>query len=196
MKNIKNQLLSVGAFVIGFASVAIIGGALISSAKAADNECSYSKTESKSTKTEYAVNANGQTYCDGTADILPEDYPDLIGATATNGKQGYVYKEDFFDEYIPSYPEDAVAYMNVLQELNEQGIYFQLIPVYAVDGKTVIGDFEISIDVGLCSNGTLSMEYIEERTKLHEEARANGKYLRESITTVVERAKAEAEDKK
>lgn len=151
--------------------------------------------ESEFIKPEYPVNANGQTYYNDTAGILSDDYPDLVGVIATNGKEGYVYKEDLFD-YSPSCPEEAVKYMEVLKELNDQGIYFQIIPVYAVDGETVIGDFEIFMDVGMC--GDFSMDeagaIYEERRKLYEESRANGKYLRESMASVMERAIAK--DKK
>lgn len=203
MKKIKHGLLSAVAFVAGFVSVTVIGGVLISSAGATADTIADSKSdnyvvEETNTKLVYSVNANGQTYSDDTVNILANDYPDLpdlIGVIATNGKEGYVYKEDFYD-YMPSCPEEAVKYMEVLKELNDQGIYFRIIPVYAIDGKTVIGDFEECMDVGLCGDFGMdeAIVKVEERRKLYEESRANGKYLRESMASVMERAMAK--DKK
>ena len=200
MKKIKHGLLSAVAFVAGFVSVTAIGGVLISSAGATVDTTDGSKSdnyvvEEANTKLVYSVNANGQTYCDDIANVPAKYYtelPDLIGVVATNGKEGYVYKEDMYD-YMPSCPEEAVKYMEVLKELNDQGIYFQIIPVYAVDGETIIGEFEMFMDVGL--SGNLSMDeagaIYADRRKLYEESRANGKYLRESMASVMEKAMAE-----
>ncbi|MBD5082456.1 MAG: hypothetical protein HDT44_11940 [Ruminococcaceae bacterium] len=198
MKKIKHGLLGAAAFVAGFVSVAVIGGVLISSAGAtidttADSKSDNYAAEETNKKLVYSVNANGQTYHDGAVDVPSmDDLPDLIGVVATNGKEGYVYKEDMYD-YMPSCPEEAVKYMEVLKEFNDQGIYFQIIPVYAVDGETVIGEFEMFMDVGL--SGNLSMDEARaafaDRRKLYEESRANGKYLRESMASVMEKAMAE-----
>ena len=197
MKKVNKILLSVGAFAIGFCSVAVLGSHLLVEAGDTTKLENYSSFADNLVKPNYPKNKNGQTY-GSTGNVMVEDYPDLVGVIATNGKEGYVYKEDFVDEYVPQSPEEAVEYMEVLKELNDQGIYFQVVPVYGSDGETVIGEFEISIDVGLSFCGDVSMEEIDrilaEREKLYEESRANGKYLRESLATVMKKTKAE--DKK
>ena len=58
----------------------------------------------------YKTNENGETYgrmariADPTGIFLKED-PDLIAVMATNGKSGYVKKDDFVSE-IPKNPEE------------------------------------------------------------------------------------------
>jgi hypothetical protein len=76
-------------------------------------ETTYVRTE----PTDWATNANGQTYGtikDGGAE------PDLESAYATNGRLGYVVTADL-DSDVP-----------------------KSIPVYESDGETVIGEFHIS----------------------------------------------------
>jgi hypothetical protein len=90
---------------------------------------------------EFPVNKNGQTYGSSQDSVHPDDYPDLIGVFATNGKEGYVYYKDLYnDEMIFTDAE--------LKELNEKGIYEIYVPVYEEDGKTVIGEFAVSVDAG------------------------------------------------
>jgi len=94
----------------------------------------------------FYVNAKGQTY--GSAAYAdPNELPDLIAVLATNGKEGYILREDFIGP-MPQSPEEAVKLMEEYKKLNEQGIYFITKPVYLSDGETVIGEFEQSIKVG------------------------------------------------
>ena len=73
------------------------------------------------------------------SDVLPMDaeeyyktyYPDLISVYASNGKEGYVYREEFC--FVPANPEEAVEYSQSEKEP---------LTVYESDGKTVIGVFE------------------------------------------------------
>ena len=88
---------------------------------------------------EFPVNENGQTYGEAANCFQPEEFPDLVGVHATNGKGGYAYYTDLYDESLPSTIEEA-------KKLNEQGIFKIYIPVYESDGKTVIGEFGISIN--------------------------------------------------
>ena len=92
----------------------------------------------------FAVNEYGQTYGtipdpNSVSDVLPMDvgeyyktyYPDLISVYATNGKEGYVYREEFC--FVPSNPEEAVKYSQSKKEP---------LTVYESDGRTVVGVFE------------------------------------------------------
>ena len=54
---------------------------------------------------------------------------------ATNGKSGYVKKDDFVSE-IPKNPEEA---LNI-----QEDSFVKSIPVYKNDGITVIGEFQFN----------------------------------------------------
>lgn len=90
--------------------------------------------------TRLGVNAKGQTY--GVSSSTQGD-PDLVAVSATNGQQGYVYREDLEDadgtnaaEKFTS-PEDAMEW----QERN-RGVT-HVMPVYEPDGETQIGEFRV-----------------------------------------------------
>lgn len=191
MKKLNKILLFLGVFAIGFCSVAVLGNKVFVEAMSVNRLNNYSMTKSSYVKPNFLTNESGQTYGE-VYNVILEDYPDLIGVIATNGKEGYVYKEEM-DGYVPQSPEEAVEYMNVLKGLNDQGIYFQIITVYEADGKTVIGEFEKCIDTGLCYDQTLSeeelKETIEEREKLYENSRIQGNFLRDDIETLMIEAK-------
>jgi hypothetical protein len=75
----------------------------------------------KSLPSSFPVNQNGQTY--GSARYTtPLTEPDLISVTGNDGVVGYVYSEEFYKP-LP------------------EGVF--TIPVFAIDGKTVTGKFEI-----------------------------------------------------
>lgn len=86
--------------------------------------------------TEWPKNARGLTYGSAADAKSPQDEPDLIRATATNGKVGYVLKTDL-DGPMPSSPEEALA-----QQAANAG-KTRVIPVYEADGTTMIGEFLI-----------------------------------------------------
>ena len=191
MKKTHGIILTVSAFAVGFALFNAIGGNsfLNVNASSGDKVNNYSYIQDTLDKPDFPRNKSGQTYGE-TFNVAFENYPDLIGVIATNGMEGYAYKEDLIDEYVPQSPEEAVEYMNKLEELNNQGIFFQVIPVYKSDGKTVIGEFEMSIDVSFNIDKSLGEEEVNklvlEREKLYEESRKQGKVLRESIKTIME----------
>ena len=68
----------------------------------------------------------------------------LIAALGTNGSRGFVKAEDL-DGDLPSNPEEAIAYMEEMERKTAYGTkkYVRLIPLYAEDGVTVIGEFAI-----------------------------------------------------
>jgi len=95
---------------------------------------------------EYEININGQTHGSALDAVSNDDLPELILAKDVDGNIGYVYADDLIGD-IPNTPKEAVEYMNRLQELNDIGIYSITIPLYDVDGETIIGEFEICVDV-------------------------------------------------
>lgn len=86
---------------------------------------------------DYEINENGQTYGSAPDSVYPEDFPDLISVIGDNGKQGYVYKEDYIGD-LPDSPEEAEK----IAEAQHNGTYEpRTVNVYASDGKTVIDTF-------------------------------------------------------
>ncbi len=83
----------------------------------------------------YPVNENGQTY--GSAPYgsgLSQDVePDLLAAYGVNGLLGYVKSVDLRGPVFNS-PQEAIAY----QETHKGG---RVIPLYEVDGVTIIDEF-------------------------------------------------------
>ena len=93
---------------------------------------------------EFAVNESGQTY-GGVPDLEPESYnynmpakefyetywPDLVSVRATNGKDGYVYRDELI--IVPANPEEAAK----LDQSEKEPL-----TVYESDGRTVVGIWE------------------------------------------------------
>lgn len=83
----------------------------------------------------FPKNENGQTYGSSALVNSPDQEPDLISAVGEDGTNGYVRSVDL-NEGLPKTPQEAIAY-NKKHQADRQ------IPLYAVDGKTVIGVFDI-----------------------------------------------------
>jgi hypothetical protein len=116
----------VGAIIVGFSSVTLA---------LADRHLELqSQPPATEALTDWPTNANGLTYGSALFATSPQDEPDLIAALATNGKVGYVYKSDL-DGPAPSTPQEALS----LQAASAGKT--RVIPVYEVDGSTVIGEF-------------------------------------------------------
>ncbi|MFD0679412.1 MULTISPECIES: hypothetical protein [unclassified Paenibacillus] len=86
--------------------------------------------------TNYPKNENGQTYGFAADATSYESIPDLISAVGVDGTAGYVRKKDLDGEQ-PKTPEEALA----IQKNRPVG--GRDIPLYDVDGKTIIGVFHI-----------------------------------------------------
>lgn len=82
--------------------------------------------------TEWAINANGDTY----GVMTDKGMPDLVAVIATNGEEGYAYAADL-EGPMPSSPEEALAWQEARAGKTRE------VPVYLPDGETVIGTFEI-----------------------------------------------------
>ena len=93
---------------------------------------------------EIKENENGQTYGSDLATIEYDNGPDLISVEMENGKTGYVYRDEFYDNANqPNNPEEAMAYMDMVEKNIKKYGYYRAIPVYEEDGKTEIGSFKI-----------------------------------------------------
>ncbi len=137
MKKLINIVLCSAVFALGI----FVGLKVMVPASAAENN----KTEIKPV---FEVNENGQTYGDTMYCTKMEEFPDLIGAVSKDGTEGYVYFEDLYGN-IPDSPEAAAKYMEDIIKQNEDGVYTKTVLVYESDGKTVVGEYEVSIDAGM-----------------------------------------------
>jgi flagellar basal body-associated protein FliL len=103
----------------------------------------------------FFVNENDQTYGSikppmpgDDMRVTEENTPDLIACAGIDGTEGYCYRTDLDGEQ-PNTPEEASEYMKRLEDrIAEMKItgekYLRIIPLYAEDGITVIGEFGIS----------------------------------------------------
>ncbi|WP_332633058.1 peptidase M56 BlaR1 [Halalkalibacter flavus] len=116
-------------FVSGILILGMVIGNFFFSDTLADNQDDNSKHKDAIA---YPQNEKGQTY--GSALDTPsyEDEPDLIKAYGVDGTIGYVKKEDL-DGPEPKTPEEAVRLSNEAKPRE--------IPLYDVDGETIIGKF-------------------------------------------------------
>lgn len=118
------------------AGLGAVGGSQIAVAENASSKVAGPDPSPKPAP-DYPVNDRGQTY--GVDSERIEDEPDLIRAEATNGRVGYVMATDLAPPDFKS-PEEAMAW----SEEQENRSTPESVPVYASDGKTLVGEFTIS----------------------------------------------------
>ena len=95
----------------------------------------------------YETNVNGQTYGTAMYAATPDEEPDLILAESPDGTEGYIYSSDLNAD-LPSNPEEMLAINEKYQKIWDEApigevVVARYIPLYAVDGKTVVGEFPI-----------------------------------------------------
>lgn len=90
----------------------------------------------------YETNALGLTYGSAAHAVSSESEPDLILVETADGATGYVYKADLDDAQGPgddATPDEVLEWMNSPEARQDREV-----PVYEVDGTTVIGTFVIT----------------------------------------------------
>ncbi len=123
----------VAGFVIAAGGTAIATAALTNGDQVVIQQLSGATTRHDPA---WAVNSNGQTYGSLLNSTSSASDPELVQVIATNGKTGYVYSSQL-NPPAPASPSAAIAQ----EEANTAGLF---IPVYAQDGTTVIGQFEVA----------------------------------------------------
>ena len=118
--------------IIGVALVAGITVGTISFSPAIATNLS---NQSQSTAPVFPKNENGQTYGSDLYCTSPETGPDLISAKGVDGTDGYVLSVDLYG-VMPKTPQEALTQQQKAGSVRK-------IPLYAADGKTVIGTFNI-----------------------------------------------------
>ena len=112
-----------------------------------DEETTY-KTRFISSTGTYSMNEYGQTYGSAMFAESIDDRPDLMSTMGTNGVAGYIYSAEL-EKDNPKTPAEALAKQEMYDELianwdGEAPIVIRTIPLYASDGKTVVGEYDIS----------------------------------------------------
>jgi hypothetical protein len=92
-----------------------------------------------STTTGWATNAAGQTY--GAMNQHGE--PDLIAVEATNGRSGYVFRDELNEANGTTAAEGFRSREDALRWQEENAGKVQLVPVFESDGTTRIGDLRV-----------------------------------------------------
>lgn len=146
MRTSKKTLIG-GAATLGLTAILglgwSVGVATANTAKEPAATPSASAGETKQADTaKYGVNASGETYGSAMTASSADEEPDLIAAQAANGEIGYVRKSEL-DRAAGSdiqTPAEAAAWNRERQANNAKGATLS-VPVYAKDGKTVIGRF-------------------------------------------------------
>ncbi len=131
-KHRKAALVATGASV-----VLVLGGAVGVGYAAATSGSSVTQAADGPAAPVFPRNDAGLTYGSELDAQTPDQAPDLIAAIATNGREGYVRRADLYPQ-LPTSPEEALK----AQEAGETGA--RTIAVYALDGTTVVGDFEVT----------------------------------------------------
>lgn len=112
-----NKMLKSAGFCLCLGALLSLWGAFVFVAEAAP--------------VEFGTNASGQKY---GVELFSETNLDLIAAVGTDGAQGYVRAEDL-EESNPASPAEALV------ESSKDAF---LVPLYANDGETVLGSFEVA----------------------------------------------------
>lgn len=129
-------------YVLGFAIMMVL--IFIGVKSFANSQSSLDDISREDKVYDIKENDNGQTYGSELASTEYDNGPDLISVEMENGETGYVYRDEFYDNANqPNNPEEAVAYMEIVEKNIKKYGYYKLIPVYKEDGKTEIGSFEI-----------------------------------------------------
>ena len=126
------KLSGVRTVIVGVALVAgMVAGTLGFGPAIADTFLNQSRAPAPV----FPRNENGQTYGSGSDAISLDTEPDLIKAYGVDGTLGYVRSKDLTG-VLPRTPQEALAKQRPAGSVRQ-------IPLYAVDGKTVIGVFNI-----------------------------------------------------
>lgn len=140
---LRNVALVVGSSLAGVLAGALVLGPNLSMAFDGDRESVSSHTSSDDGRFRdprpeevvasppYPVNTNGQTYGSGMNIDADNPGPDLIAAYGTNGAFGYVLATDR--------PQPATS---LVKDFTRQKTT-TAIPLYEVNGETVVGEFAI-----------------------------------------------------
>lgn len=132
---------------LGLALVVIGAGGVFGIASASGDPDASSPPEALPDPPTTLTVRNGVTFGSALGVMSDAEVPDFVLTIATNGKVGYVKKADFLapslkgltpeiikrDYVVRTFPDGRTGYVNPKKRAP--------VPVYAIDGETVIGEF-------------------------------------------------------
>lgn len=121
------------ALIAGFVAGSISYGVIPATASATPDQ----SIQNIKSSPKFPVNKNGETYGSNSEVTVAGQEPDLILAQGVDGTVGYIKWKDLNKDQ-PKNPKEAVAYMEKIKNSSPK-----YIPLYDVDGQTVIGKFKI-----------------------------------------------------
>lgn len=139
---ILNNKLARGGVVVAVFAIAFSGAVLLSVQQASGAQTPPPPGElagdlvvapAEELLPDYATNASGVTYGAGDPAVLDFNWPQLVLVVASNGKEGYVYRDEFVTPR-PSSPEEAAR-------LSVEFLSERTLTVYESDGVTPIGTY-------------------------------------------------------
>lgn len=133
MEGVKIMNLQTRSIQMSILIVTLITGIFVGTLGFAANN-NY-RNPNASSVPDYATNAYGETYGSDFHALTPDAVPDLILARGVDGTVGYVRNTDLNGE-IPKTPQQALEQQRTRPKT-------RTIPLYDVDGRTVIGKFTI-----------------------------------------------------
>ena len=149
MKSIKLhgiKLIIPLALIAGFVAGSFSYGAIPATASVTPDQ------SIQDLKAAHGVNQNGETYGSGADNTFGDRGPDLILAKGVDGTDGYIKLKDLNKDQ-PNNPQEAVVYMEKMKNSAPKNV-----PLYDVDGKTVIGKFKIDTPEKVeITNGTMNV---------------------------------------
>ena len=136
MKSISFAHHRAALIVAGGLMVGALAGTGIGAAFATNAHSSASSPSVPPAAQPFGTNSAGETFGSALGSKSIASEPDLIAARATNGKDGYVKKADLEQGSNFKSPAAAIAWSKA--HANGYTIH-----VYASDGVTVIGQFQV-----------------------------------------------------
>ncbi len=137
----RGRLSLVGVVVAGAAAALV--GLTAGNVIAATTGAGTSSAPEPLPEPVYAVNAAGETYGSAGQANTPENEPDLISVIAENGVEGFVRKADLDEANGTTAMRSFTSPQDADRWQKAEGAEDKHIPVYAVDGTTVVGEFVV-----------------------------------------------------
>lgn len=118
--------------------IALVAGLLVGSLSLLPVLASNQLSQDNTPAPIFQVNQSGEKYGSLANANYPGQEPDLVMAIGVDGTKGYLKYSDMMGK-LPKNPEEAIAMQN-----SRQNEFPKTLPLYDVDGKTIIGEFKIN----------------------------------------------------
>lgn len=133
----RKIIISVAIVITLLAGLSITAAAVVASIADGSYSDPGLTKEIAHNKPDYETNNDGKTFGSSADVMYVEDLPDLIAVVGDNGKEGFVYADEFIGD-VPS----SLDEIKLIRESMRNGTYVpKVYNVYESDGKTIIDTF-------------------------------------------------------